>query len=202
MSRYDEIEKFLIKTYSHDEIKIKKPITEIADNNHIKGNFEAFDFDAIKEQILPSCDSADALYMNKWINFIEFKTGFALEKNDINAKTHKENLQLKIRLKAYESMSLFEKVIMEKAKIPLSTIEDKRRFVAVIDCATHADDASVDAIADLSGITNTTGFKSTLHKWLNNSLALYRRESDGKHIFYDETQVWYDYEFEKNIKIL
>lgn len=39
-------------------------------------------------------------------------------------------------------------------------------------------------------------------KWLGDSLAVYQRELDNKKLFYDRTDVWYDFEFDNNIKQL
>lgn len=48
-----------------------------------------------------------------------------------------------------------------------------------------------------------TTFREQLHGWLKSKLSNYRREfGDGKHIFYVDTQVWYDYEVPQKIKTI
>lgn len=190
-----------IKTYLQQEYGNEKTIEELAPNNHINCKETAFDYDEMKRQVVKDqCDSADALYITKWFNFIEFKTGFAKHKNGDNERTHKENLKLRIRLKAYESIALFEKVILPKGGFEENEINGKRRFVAVIDAKEAPLEGMTDILAELSDCKDAVpNYKKDLHKWLSDSLLYYRKEFDGKHIFYDDTQVWYDYEVNQKI---
>lgn len=191
-----------IKAYLQQEYGEEKTLEELAPNNQISCNKKAFDYDEIKRKtVKDTCESADALYITKWLNFIEFKTGFARPEKGVNERTHKENLKLKIKLKAYESISLFEKVILPKGGFPEDEINGKRRFVAVIDTKERPLEGVTDIMAELSGCTDSVpNCKKDLHKWLADSLIYYRKEFDGKHIFYDDTQVWYDYEINQKIE--
>ncbi len=190
-----------IKTYLRQEYGEEKAIEELAPNNHISCKQRAFDYDEIKRQVVKDqCDSVDALYITKWFNFIEFKTGFSKPDKDVNERTHKENLKLRIRLKAYESIALFEKVILPKGGFAETEINGKRRFVAVIDTKAVPLEGMTDILSDLSGCKDSVpNYKKDLNKWLSDSLLYYRKEFDGKHIFYDDTQVWYDYEVSRKI---
>lgn len=193
-----------IKAYLQQEYGVEKTLKELAPNNHISCKKKAFDYDAIKRQaVRDTCESADALYITKWFNFIEFKTGFAKQEHGVNERTHKENLKLRIRLKAYESISLFEKVILPKGGFAEDEINGKKRFVAVIDTKEVPLEGVTNIMAELSGCTEEVpNYKKDLHKWLADSLLYYRKEFDGKHIFYDDTQVWYDYEINQKIEYI
>lgn len=190
-----------IKSYLQQEYGEEKTLEELAPNNHISCKQKAFDYDEMKRKIVKDqCDSADALYITKWFNFMEFKTGFSKPEKDVNERTHKENLKLRIRLKAFESIALFEKVILPKGGFAEDEINGKRRFVAVIDTKEVPLEGVTDVMAELAGcVDDVPNYKKDLNKWLQDSLMYYRKEFDGKHIFYDDTRVWYDYEVNKEI---
>ena len=103
MSTIGDVRKYIEGTY--DETIISKTFSEIAENFKIQSEIECYDYDKIKRQIMGDrCASADALYLKRFIYFIEFKTGFATEKTDANTRTHLENLKLRIKIKAYEDI--------------------------------------------------------------------------------------------------
>lgn len=194
----EDIRNYLIDNYG-DEVTF----AEIAPNS-TDSQLKAIDFDNVKREIVgDKCESADALYITNSFNFIEFKSGFASEKTDINTKTHKENLKLKIRLKAFETMALFRDVIIPSLGANERMIIGKRRYIAVIDSKEKPTDAYQDVLAEISGTQdNISEYKKSIFIWLTDSLAVYRRELDGKKLFYDYTDVWYEYEFDNKIKKL
>lgn len=194
----EEIREYLTKKYG-DEIEFAQ-IAPNSTNSQIK----AIDFDKVKTKLVGNrCESADALYITKNFNFIEFKTGFASDKQDINIKTHKENLKLKIRLKAFETMALFRDVIIPSAGRDEKEIIGKRKYIAVIDAKENPMDAYQDVLANISDSKDSiSDYKKNLMKWLGDSLAVYQRECDKKKLFYDRTDVWYDFEFDHNIELL
>lgn len=194
----EDIRNYLIDNYG-DEVTF----AEIAPNS-TDSQLKAIDFDNVKRKIVgDKCESADALYITNSFNFIEFKTGFASEKTDINTKTHKENLKLKIRLKAFETMALFRDVIIPSLGVNERMIIGKRRYIAVIDSKEKPTDAYQDVLAEISGTKdNISEYKKSIFIWLEDSLAVYRRELDGKKLFYDNTDVWYDFEFDNKIELL
>lgn len=191
----EDIRNYLIDNYG-DEVTF----AEIAPNS-TDSQLKAIDFDNVKRKIVgDKCESADALYITNSFNFIEFKTGFASEKTDINTKTHRENLKLKIRLKAFETMALFRDVIIPSLGANERMIIGKRRYIAVIDSKEKPTDAYQDVLAEISGTQdNISEYKKSIFAWLADSLAVYRRELDGKKLFYDYTDVWYDFEFDNKI---
>ena len=83
-------------------------------------------------------------------------------------------------------------------------IDEKKRFVAVVDSAEYVNDAMFSVLADEADRKEEiTTFREQLHGWLKSKLSNYRREfGDGKHIFYVDTQVWYDYEVPQKIKTI
>ena len=194
----EDIRNYLIDNYG-DEVTF----AEIAPNSS-DSQLKAIDFDNVKRKIVgDKCESADALYITNSFNFIEFKTGFASEKTDINTKTHRENLKLKIRLKAFETMALFRDVIIPSLGANERMIIGKRRYIAVIDSKEKPTDAYQDVLAEISGTQdNISEYKKSIFAWLADSLAVYRRELDGKKLFYDYTDVWYDFEFDNKIELL
>lgn len=194
----EDIRNYLIDNYG-DEVTF----AEIAPNS-TDSQLKAIDFDNVKREIVgDKCESADALYITNSFSFIEFKTGFASEKTDINTKTHKENLKLKIRLKAFETMALFRDVIIPSLGVNERMIIGKRRYIAVIDSKEKPTDAYQDVLAEISGTQdNISEYKKSIFAWLADSLAVYRRELDGKKLFYDYTDVWYDFEFDNKIELL
>ncbi|MDY3795208.1 MAG: hypothetical protein SOZ81_00630 [Agathobacter sp.] len=192
-----------IRNYLTDNYGDEVTFAEIAPNS-TDSQLKAIDFDNVKRKIVgDKCESADALYITNSFNFIEFKTGFASEKTDINTKTHKENLKLKIRLKAFETMALFRDVIIPSLGANERMIIGKRRYIAVIDSKEKPTDAYQDVLAEISGTQdNISEYKKSIFIWLTDSLAVYRRELDGKKLFYDYTDVWYDFEFDNKIELL
>lgn len=196
-----------VRTYilsEHGE-ELEVPLDTLCPNNRIECKVPAIDYDKLRKRIVgEKCTSADALIIGKWISFIEFKTGCAKENKSIKIETQKENLQLAIRLKAYESLALFEKVILPMGGFESDIIDEKKRFVAVVDSVEYANDALIDVLADASDRKDeATTFKKQLHDWLKSKLSNYRKEfGDGKHIFYVDTQVWYDYEVPQKIKMI
>lgn len=74
----------------------------------------------------------------------------------------------------------------------------------MIDTKEYPDEAEIDILEQISGVEKTVStFKKQLHNWLESKLSNYRREfGDRKHIFYVDTQVWYDYEVPTKIKAI
>ena len=176
---------------------IKRTFAEISEHHeNIKSEQMVYDFDAIKRSLAgEKCTSADAMYLKKHIYLIEFKTGFASEKKDVNTNTHKENLKLKIRLKAYESLALFEKIIVPKIEDGILDEKVQKICIAVIDTAPDPMQAYADILREKSGNLNT--FRNEIFK---DSLLIYGKETrNKKKLFYDRVDVWYDYEFDKKI---
>lgn len=195
----EEIKGYLIKQYGDE-----KTFAEIAPNS-TNSNVKAIDYDDVRRKIVGDrCESADALYITKkHFNFIEFKTGFASDKNDVNTNTHKENLKLKIRLKAFETMAVFRDIIIPSYEANERKIIGKRRYIAVVDAKDKPVDAYQDVLACISGANDEcSNYKKSIYKWLRDSLIVYRRSFDGKKLFYDYTDVWYDFEFDNKIKDL
>lgn len=64
-------------------------------------------------------------------------------------------------------------------------IDEKKRFVAVVDSAEYVNDAMFSVLADEADRKEEiTTFREQLHGWLKSKLSNYRREfGDGKHIF-------------------
>lgn len=190
-----------IRKYLRNEYGEEKKLEELSDHNNFKSAEKAFDYDYIKRKtVKDKCESADALYITKWINFIEFKTGFATKADTVNLKVQKENLKLRIKVKAYESLALFEKVILPKGNFTEDIIAGRRRFIAVIDTKNEPLDGMANILAQQAEcLDEISDYKKDLYKWLKDSLICYRKEFDGKHIFYDDTKVWYDYELPNEI---
>lgn len=107
------------------------------------------------------------------------------------------------QLKAFETMALFRDVIIPSLGAKERMIIGKRRYIAVIDSKEKPTDAYQDVLAEISGTQdNISEYKKSIFIWLTDSLAVYRRELDGKKLFYDYTDVWYEYEFDNKIKKL
>jgi hypothetical protein len=197
-----DVREYILREHGAD---LEVPLDTLCPNNHVECKIPVIDYDRLRKKIVDEkCTSADALVIGKWINFIEFKTGCAKENKSIKIDTQKENLQLSIRLKAYESLALFEKVILPMGGFETDIIDEKKRFVAVVDSSEYPNDGLVDVLADESGGKEEAAtFKAQLHHWLQSKLSNYRKEfGDGKHIFYVDTQVWYDYELPQKIRLL
>ena len=182
-----------------DRFGCEETFEEMANNERIKSKEKAYNYDEIKRSIMgDKCSSADSLLIKKNVYFIEFKTGFENRKEDVNIKTHKENLKCRIRLKAYESLALFEKVILADVGDGKLWNTIKRHYIAVIDTTDSPKQAYEDLLRAKSGKEDT---RSQMEKDLfENSLLNYRKETkDGRKVFFDETKVWYDYEFDSKV---
>lgn len=190
-----------IITYLNDNYNYVKSLSELSNNEKIKCTENAFNFDDIKGDIYGEhCASADALLIKRNLNLIEFKTGFDVPEETLPDKIRKENLLLKIRIKAYESLHLLQTAIIDEIS-PDDKLADNIKFVfcAVIDTAEKAvaDDLITDIISDAGGIRENKSFKVRI---VENALAMYRKQTDKrKKLFYDETFVLYDYEFDNNV---
>lgn len=182
----EDIKDYLKQHHPHVE-----QFCKLAENHvNISSQLEAFDYDLIKNDLSgDKCESADALYLKKHIYFIEFKTGFATEKSDANTRTHKENLKLKIRLKAYESLALFEKILLPEIGDGSLNEKLQKQYIAVIDSEVRPMQAYADVLKEKSGRKDT--FR---HEIFKNSLLIYGKEmKNGKKLFYDRVDVWYDF---------
>lgn len=198
MSTIEDVREYIENTY--DAGRIKNTFFKIAKNPKIQSVRECYDYDDIKRQIIgDKCASADALYLKRFIHFIEFKTGFATEKTDANTRTHLENLKLRIKIKAYESLALFEKIILPEIGDGKLVDSIQKKYVAVIDSLESPMDAYEDILQEASG--NTVKNKEELKRLYENSLLNYRKSAcNGKYVFYDGIEVWYDFEFDGKIQ--
>lgn len=188
-------------TYLDSNYNYVISLSELSNNEKIKCAESAFNFDDIKGAIYGEhCASADALLIKRNLNLIEFKTGFDAPEETLPDKIRKENLLLKIRIKAYESLHLLQTAIIDEIS-PDDKLADNVKFVfcAVIDTAEKAvaEDLITDIISDAGGIREEKSFKVRI---IENGLAMYRKQTDKrKKLFYDETFVLYDYEFDSNV---
>lgn len=198
MGTIEDVRKYIEDTY--DVADINRTFSEIAENSKIQSQIECYDYDKIKRQIMGDrCASADALYLKRFIYFVEFKTGFATEKTDANTRTHLENLKLRIKIKAYESLGLFEKVILSEIGNGQLGDSIQKKYIAVIDSLESPMEAYEDILQEASG--NTIRNKEELRKLYVNSLLNYRKSApNGKYVFYDGIDVWYDFEFDNKIQ--
>lgn len=198
MSTVKEIKGYLESTYNVSDVY--RTFHEIARNSKIESTLQCYDYDKIKDSIIKNkCSSADGLYLQRFIYFIEFKTGFAVEKTDANTRTHKENLQLRIKIKAYESLALFEKIILPEIGDGKLADNVQKKYIAVIDSLEAPMDAYEDILQEASGYTISN--KEQLKKLYTDSLLNYRKSANnGKYVFYDGIEVWYDFEFDNKIK--
>ncbi|MCB7319569.1 hypothetical protein [Lacrimispora sp. 210928-DFI.3.58] len=190
---YNELE----KKYNH-----KGAFAELSNNAAIKSIETAYDYDEIKQQLAgQKCTSADALLVRRHIYFIEFKTGFASKKEDINTTTHKDNLRLNIRLKAYESLALFEKIILEGIGDGKLAPNVKKVYIAVIDTSA---DPMMGYLDILQGESGQLQERQKEHKKIfENSLLNYRKTvMGGRALFYDCLEIWYDFEFDARVSKL
>lgn len=197
MDSTSEIEKILDEKYG-----CKQSFKDMAENVRIKSEEIAYNYDNVRRKIIgEKCTSADSLLLRNNVYFIEFKTGFANPEEGVNIKTHKENLKCKIRIKAYESLALFEKVILPDIGDGKLGNKIKKHYIAVIDTEDSPKSAYVDVLSELSGKEST---RTEMQKSLfENTLLNYRKETkNGIKVFYDETKVWYDYEFDSRIATL
>ena len=186
--------------YLDAHYNFKGKISDLSSNPKITNQTEVYDYDKIKEQIYRNSRSVDVLLIKKNLNLIEFKTGFDSTLESVNEKVKKENMMLSIRLKAYESLHLLQTAIIDEAGDG-GKLEDgvKIIFCAVIDTNEPivADDAYVDILSDEGGLKE---HKSLKVKLVENVMNIYRKETDKhKKLFYDETFVLYDYEFDSKM---
>lgn len=191
-----------IISYLDKNYKYIGTLSFLSNNEKIKSQVEAYNFDKIKESIYKNnCTSADALLIRKNLNLIEFKTGFDSPDDTLSEKIKKDNLRLSIRIKAYESLHLLETAIIDEIS-PNGQLENgiKKVFCAVVDTNEPivAEEAYVDILCDAGGIKENKSFKM---KIVENILSLYRKETDKqKKLFYDDVYVLYDYEFDKKVE--
>lgn len=196
MITIDDIINYLKSNYNY-----VKTLSELSNNEKIKSTQEAFDFDSIKNVVYKGrCASSDALLIKTNLNLIEFKTGFDAPDETLSDKIRKENLVLKIRIKAYESLHLLQTAIIDEIADDNKLAPNiKFIFCAVIDTTEKviADDLITDILSDAGGIRENKSFKVCV---IDNALAMYRKQTDKhKNLFYDETFVLYDYEFDNNL---
>lgn len=191
-----------LKTYLDAHYNYRGRLCDLSNNPQIQSQDEVYDFDEIKRKVYgDNCTSADALWIKRNINLIEFKTGFDAPDDSVNERTKKENLQLKIRLKAYESLHLLQTAIINEVETN-SSLDPKIQtvFCAVIDTSQPeiGEEVYTDILADAGSVREHKSFKA---KIVEEMLKLYRKETTThKKLFYDETFVLYDYEFDSNIK--
>ncbi len=185
-----------VREMMDEKYDFKKSFCEMAENEKIKSEIQAYDYDTVKRHIVgEKCTSADVLFLGKNIYFIEFKTGFSNPEEGVNVKTHKENLRYKIRLKAYESLALFEKIILPDVGDGRLYSNVKKHYVAVIDSQERPMEAYADILKEKSGRESSR--EEDKKKIFDDSLLNYRKSTkNGTKIFYDETAVIYDYEFD------
>lgn len=190
-----------ITSYLDTNYNYKDSLSVLSNNKKISCTTIAYDFDKIKYCIYrDNCASADALLIKRNLNLIEFKTGFSSPEDNADDKLRKENLVLKIRAKAYESLHLLETAIIDE--ISENDTLDKNikiTFCAVIDTdiPVVAEEAITDILSVEGGVRENKDFKTRI---IENALGMYRKETDKhKKLFYDETFVLYDYEFDNNI---
>lgn len=191
-----------IVAYLDREYNYKDTLSNLSNNEKIKSQIEAYDYDKIKEKIYGSCRSVDALLVKRNLNLIEFKTGFSSRVDTKNERLKKEIMTLSIRLKAYESLHLLQTAIIDEISSPDTLANGiKIIFCAVIDTNEPivSDDVYVDILSDESGVTEECSLKVKIAK---NVMSLYRKETDKhKKLFYDDAFVLYDYEFDSRIGI-
>ncbi|WP_026523785.1 hypothetical protein [Butyrivibrio sp. MB2005] len=192
-----ELRDFLEANFSNEY----KTISELAKPMNITDNREAYNFDAIKNHYCrrQKLESADALALSSdTVYLIEFKSGFARQGMDPKLeKAKKDGQRCSIRLKACESELLLEKVLCDGAA------EFKKVFISVIDCS-DTKGAMEDVILKMAGGklgNESVSEKSKLeHDLKENSLLVYRKEIDKKHILYDEVWVMYDFEYSEKAR--
>lgn len=191
-----------IKEYLNNNYPYVETLAKLSNNSKITTKDLAFDFDKIKCVIYPECSSADALLIKKRLNLIEFKTGFDNPDKTLMDKTKKENLMLKIKEKADESLRILDiGIIGQIEKIDNEQLDNgvMKVYCAVIDVGSNAvvgEDVIIDIIAKAGDVSNPVSYKNII----DNNLKRLRKETDRhEKLFYNETFVMYDYEFDKNI---
>lgn len=192
----NDIKEYLINNYNYIGT-----FSDLSNNEKIKSTENAFNFDSIKHVIYgDNCASSDALYIKRNLNLIEFKTGFDAPEETLPDRVLKENLLLKIRIKAYESLHLLQTGIIDEIS-PDDKLDNKIKivFCAVIDTAEKAvaEDVITDILSDAGGIREEKSLKMRV---VETAMKMYRKQTDKrKKLFYDETFVLYDYEFDNNL---
>ena len=185
---------YINNTYGNIENLIQK-VCELAGNDKITCEEEVYSFDKIKEATCrDGVKSCDALYIKKNINLIEFKTGFNTVDCNASDKLKKENMLLKIKGKASDSLHILEKLLLKKVFRDESQ-SPKMVMCAVIDSneSAIAEDCYVDILSERAGLAVSSNWKEKLSE----VLSLYRKETKtGEKLFYDDTFVLYDYEFD------
>lgn len=200
MSNIEEIEKYIEK-YTK-----KRKMCDLADNMpQIHSEIEAYSFDDIAKKIAKNkIASADVIYINRWINLIEFKTGFSNFKDNFRDKLKRENQKLNIKLKMMESYEFLDKVILSECKDFACGKEIRKRFISVIDTEENPIEATLDVLAEVSGeyAQQEMTLKREIHDFLRVTIANFGKEIQGKHLFYDCVDVWYDTEFDIKIETI
>lgn len=187
-----------ILDYIDHNLNHKNKMCCLAQNGNIRCEEYAYDFDKIKECICGGkMKSCDALYIKKNINLIEFKTGFDAPENDASDTLKKENMLLKIQIKAGDSLRILENFILKKAIDNDEKLCARKVMCAVIDSnePAIAEDIYVDILSKHAGLQVSSNWKDNITA----ALSKYRKESlSGEKLFYDDTFVLYDYEFDEN----
>ena len=191
-----------IKEYLDTNYPYIKTLANLSNNLNITSQENAYDFDEIKRKIYPTCCSADALLIKKRLNIIEFKTGFSTPNSTLSDKTKKENLMLKIKQKASDSLRILDiSIIAQIEKIDNDQLDSriKKVYCAVIDsgsCPVLGEEIYADIIAQAGNVCDPTSYK----KLIENSLKVYQKETAyHEKLFYYETYVLYDYEFDNKV---
>ena len=167
-----------ITSYLDTNYNYKDSLSVLSNNKKISCTTIAYDFDKIKYCIYrDNCASADALLIKRNLNLIEFKTGFSSPEDNADDKLRKENLVLKIRAKAYESLHLLETAIIDE--ISENDTLDKNikiTFCAVIDTdiPVVAEEAITDILSVEGGVRENKDFKTRI---IENALGMYRKET-------------------------
>lgn len=189
-----------IKKYLDTKYPYIGTLASLSNNSKITSQENAYNFDEIKRKVYPECCSADALLIGKRINLIEFKTGFATPDITETDKIKKENLKLKIKAKASDSLRILDINIIGQIQIIDNDQLDsriKKVYCAVIDVENNSvlgEDVLTDIIAQSGKISNSTSYKTLIE----NSLKVFQKETDQhEYLFYNQIFVFYDYEFDQ-----
>lgn len=191
-----------IKKYLDTKYPYIGTLASLSNNSKITSQENAYNFDEIKRKVYPECCSADALLIGKRINLIEFKTGFATPDITETDKIKKENLKLKIKAKASDSLRILDINIIGQIQIIDHDQLDsriKKVYCAVIDVENNSvlgEDVLTDIIAQSGKISNSTSYKTLIE----NSLKVFQKETDQhEYLFYNQIFVFYDYEFDQKV---